>query len=884
MMQQYARIKSHHRDAVLFFRLGDFYEMFKQDAVEVSRLLGLTLTQRNGTPMCGIPYHASRGYIARLIKAGKKIAICEQVRLPEGGKGLAEREVIEVITPGTVTEEDYLEAGAANYLLAIAAARDTVSIGYIDLATGRLCLTDCPIERIEEYVRREVARLQPREVLLQESLLERLPYGEELFEGGLVNRYPDWAFDLEASERDLCEMLGVVNLKGFDIEPGSPVLASVGVLLEYARDNLKSSLPQLRDVVWYRDNEYVVLDETTQRNLELTRNMLDRSSSHTLWSVVSDTCTAMGARRLRTWLLYPLLDRDAITARHDAVERLYHNQLLLQRVREQLSSVLDLERLAARVAVERAHAKDLVAIRNTLAAALQLDRVLVETLGEEDAVFAEQHREHAGAIRERLQLALLDEPSILLTEGNMIRDGWSSELDELRELRDNSKAVLDRYLLEERERTGINGLRLRHNRVLGYYFELTKSNLGAIPEHFIRRQSLANAERFTTERLGELEDALNSAAERIVELERSLFLALRGELAEQLTVLYALADALAHRDCVQSLAFTATRRGYTRPQLNEGTELKITNGRHPVVEAYLPAGEFVPNDLTLGVDGKSFALITGPNMAGKSTFLRQTALIVLLAQAGSFVPAEEAEIGLVDRIFCRVGAADNLARGESTFLVEMNETANILRNAGAQSLVIMDEVGRGTSTRDGLAIAWAVSEFLADRTRSRTLFATHFHELTELQEDGVFNLSLAVAEQNGEVVFLKRVRPGPSSQSYGVQVARIAGLPNEVLQRAYDLMQDGLLGDSAAGIRSALEPAQRPGASSGSGRPGRSGGPDSSSSNETSAGRRSQSELFDTGDMLMSELENLKLEAMTPLDALNLLAKWQKRIAPGRRD
>ncbi len=875
MMQQYARIKTRYRDAVLFFRLGDFYEMFKQDAVEVSRLLGLTLTQRNGVPMCGIPYHASRGYIGRLIAAGKKVAICEQVRLPEGGKGLADREVIEVITPGTVTEEDYLEAGANNYLFAIAASRETVSIGYIDLATGRLCLTDCAINRIQEYVRREVARLQPREILLQESLLERLPHSDELFDGCLVNRYPDWAFDVAASERDLCDTLGIVNLKAFDIDSGAPVLASVGVLLEYLRENIKSALPQLREVIWYRDAEYVVLDEPTQRNLELVRNLLDRSGAYTLWSVVKDTCTAIGARRLRSWLLYPLKQVDAIAARHDAVERMYHNQLLLQRVREHLSAVLDLERLAARVAVERAHAKDLVAIRNTLAAALHLDNVLVETLGERDAVLGSTARSRAAAIRERLGQALLDEPSVLLTEGNMIRPGWSAELDELRELRDNSRTVLERYLEEERARTGISNLRLRHNRVLGYYFELTRSNLAAVPDYFIRRQSLSNAERFTTQRLGELEEALNSAADRIVELERRLFVGLREELLGELGLLYDLADALAYRDCIQSFAFTATRRGYTRPAVEESKELVIRNGRHPVVEAHLPAGSFVANDLTLGAGDKTFALITGPNMAGKSTFLRQTALIVLLAQAGSFVPAEEARVGIVDRIFCRVGAADNLARGESTFLVEMNETANILRNTTAESLVIMDEVGRGTSTRDGLAIAWAVSEYLARHARPRTLFATHFHELTELAEESIFNLSLAVSEQDGEVVFLKLVRAGPSNQSYGVQVARIAGLPEEVLARAEELMNELVLREQAEAQGSA-------GALSGAA--GDRGAADEKMPAEQgrSAARRTaanlQAELFDPGEMVTAELSKLDIEHLTPIEALNLLSRWQQQL------
>jgi len=859
MMRQYQRIKQAHRDAVLFFRLGDFYEMFKSDAEEVSRLLGLTLTQRNGVPMCGIPYHASHTYVSRLLKAGKKIAICEQVKMPENGKGIAERDVVEIITPGTVTEEDYLEAGKNNYLVAIGAAGEEISLSYVDISTGELLATSFSREFASDALRRELARIRPREVLVQESLLEEeqaVAAAVREAEDIVVNRFPDWSFDLEASRDRLLSLLGVANLKGFGIAEEDPALYSIGVLLEYVEDTAKSVLPHIRDIRVHRENAFLVLDESTQRNLEIVANMQDGSRRYTLLSILEHTRTAMGSRLLRRWLLAPLLEIEEIAARQERVAALYHNQMLLGAVRETLGRILDVERLTARVAMDRAHAKDLVALRTSLQYAFEVERQLPDWFdGERTVCGSREQHEAAAALVTLLGRALLDAPSVLLTEGNMIRLGYSAELDELTDLKKNSRQVLDGYLEEEKARTGISTLRIRYNKIIGHFFEVTKSHLDKVPSHFIRRQSLVNAERYTTEKLSELEARLSSASEQIVDLEKSLFLQLREEVKRHVAALLETSKALSRVDVLQSFAWAATRYGYGRPTVTRSGGISIELGRHPVVEAHLPSGSFVPNGLTVEQSGKRFALITGPNMAGKSTFLRQTALIVLMAQVGSFVPAQSAEIGIVDRIFCRVGASDNLARGESTFLVEMNETSNILRNSSEQSLIIMDEVGRGTGTNDGLAIAWAVSEHLLNATRARTLFATHYHELTGIEHPALFNLSMSVAEDRGGIVFLKKVRSGPSNNSYGIHVARLAGLPDTVLQRAGEILQQIEAG-SAGGFQGQTEQEVRTAAPQGG--------------------------LFSESEMVEKEILSLDVAATAPLEALNRIARWQAALAGNR--
>ena len=853
MMAQYRSIKERFADAILFFRLGDFYEMFDRDAVEASSLLDLTLTQRAGVPMCGVPYHAAATYISRLLSAGRKVAICEQTAVP--GKSLMSRDVQEVITPGTVLDDGLLLRASNNYLMAIARAGDAMSLAYADISTGELAATSFPFDSREQILKRELHRLEPREVITQESLLVEDPILRDLLgerEGLLVNRLPDWSFDAEACRKRLERQLHVANLKGYGLGQSSPEVLSAGVLLEYLGDTAKRGLDHMGTLRVYADRTFVELDEASQRNLELVANLQDGSRKFSLLSVLDQTRTSPGARRLRRWILTPLKDLAAIQSRLAAVESLYHDQVLLSRLRGTLGSVLDLERLTARVAMEKAHAKDLLAISSSLEAVLDIGSLLLSAGQDSLAgpLLARQTgmRELAGLVTS----AICDEPAITLNEGGLIRAGFDQELDRLHALKDNAREILDKYLEEERAKTGIGSLKLRFNRIIGYSFEVTKSNLAHVPSHFIRRQSLVGGERYTTDRLADLESEINDASERAVEIERTLFIRVRSQVKEAVSWLLELSEAVSDLDVFQSLAFAATVHGYVKPAVSSDDELAIRDGRHPVVEANLPGGGFVPNSLHLSSAGKSCVILTGPNMAGKSTFLRQVALITLMAQMGSFVPAAEARVGLVDSIFCRVGASDNLARGESTFLVEMNETAHILRAATRKSLLIMDEIGRGTSTSDGLAIARAVCLYILERIGARTLFATHFHELTDLAHPAVVNLSMDVRDQGGEIVFLKRVREGPSSNSYGIHVARLAGLPAEVLEQA-----EALLGQPPGDV-AGPRPAKR--------------------TEPAPAGRGSQGQLFSAEEMVIREIRGLILDSTTPLEAMNRISKWKKEL------
>jgi DNA mismatch repair protein MutS len=790
-----------------------------------------------------------------LLRAGKKIAVCEQVELPQGGKGIAERRVVEVITPGTVVDEDLLDRTRNNYLTAVGRIHNTVSFSGLDLSTGEFLATAFPWESRREYLQRELARLRPSELLIQESLVEQdavtasvVAEHDEL----VVNRYPDWSYDLRLSRDRLLRQFQVSNLKGFGIADDEPAIFACGVLLDYVSQTAKSLMPHIRGIRLYGDEEFAWMDESTQRNLEILQSLQEGGKRYSLLEVMDDTKTAMGARALRGWLLAPLRSDRDIARRLDAVERLYRDQRLLSSLRGELSRMLDVERLTARVAMERAHGKDLSALRICLSQVLEVEGLLEEWEGrrwfwtDDESV-----HQRVVSLEELLRRSVAEDPPVVLTEGKLIRSGYSEDLDALHRLRDDSRSILERYLEEEKARSGIASLKIRYNKIIGYYLEVTKANLHLVPEHFVRRQSLVGSERFTTDRLVELETELNSAYERIVELEKDLFLEVRSRAKERVEDILTIAREVAHLDCIQSFAQVATVRGYTRPATNGDGVFRIVEGRHPVVEAHLAAGDFVPNSLDLGADDGSFALITGPNMAGKSTYLRQVALICLLAQVGSYVPAASANVGIADRIFCRVGAQDNLARGESTFLVEMNETANILRSATPASLVIMDEVGRGTGTNDGLAIAWAVSEFLLRSVRARTLFATHYHELTELELPGIRNLSMAVREHGREIVFLKRVQEGPSSNSYGIHVAKLAGLPEDVVERAEEVLRHILAARSNTELSAPPEP-----------------GP-----------RREQSELWSPSEMVEQEIRSLNLENVTPLEALNRIARWQQELA-----
>ncbi|AEF81136.1 DNA mismatch repair protein MutS [Leadbettera azotonutricia] len=860
MLDQYRRIKRDHQGEVLFFRLGDFYEMFQEDAVEVSSLLNLTLTSRTGQPMCGVPYHAARSYIARLMRLGKKVAICEQISEP--GNGLIERQVVEIITPGTTIDEDYLDRGSSNYLACLALSKESLSFAYIDLSIGDFYATSFPSENAAELLRGELERLDVKEMIIQESLLEEYkPIKDAIDErtGLVLNRWADWLFDKERSRERLNKQFGSASLKGFGLGENAPEIISAGALLDYLDDTAKTLIPHVRAIAVYDDSEFVGIDEATQRNLELIRNLQDGENHFTLLEVMDHTRTAMGRRLLKGRILHPLRDAAKINARLGMVEKLYHNQEKLGCFRDMLAKTPDLERLCSRIAMDKAHGKDMAAVKNALNSfglIYQESRVFdFQFESPEAALLAGEKNSQAlvllGELKKLLEKGLAEDPSILLTEGKLIQEGFDPELDRLRELRDNGRKTLETYLEEEKGLTGIASLKIRYNRLIGYYFEVNKNHLSKVPGHFIRRQGMATGERYTTNRLGELESEINGASDKIIELEKKLFLEIREQAKSCLESLGSAGRYIAELDAAQSLARASTIHGWARPIVDNENRLRIIEGRHPVVEAHLPRGEFIPNDVILDEAGIAFALITGPNMAGKSTYLRQAALTVIMAQAGSFVPAEEAIIGMCDRIYCRVGASDSLARGESTFLVEMNETAYILHTATEKSLVIMDEIGRGTGTNDGLSIAWAVCEDLLDRIKCRTLFATHYHELSQISHPRMSNRSMEVSDNNGEIVFLRKLKEGSTSNSYGLHAARLAGLPETVLERAGEILETL---EAANPIKAQIPPHEKK---------------ESKVPSEREA-------------KFLSKLAKLDPDSLTPLEALNLIHEWKKSVSvPG---
>lgn len=854
VMQQYMNIKKEYRNEVVFFRLGDFYEMFMDDAVEVSRLLNLTLTHRGDHPMCGIPFHAAKVYIARLLRLGKKIVICEQVGDPKA-KGLTERKVVEVITPGTAVESEYLDGNVNSFLAAMSVSRGMAGFSYIDVTTSAFFATSWQASKMGENFPKELGRCSPREILLPNSLKNSEAVQAAILENPemSVSWYPDWDFSVEGGFRKLCEKFNTQNLKSFSLEEDSPELAPAGFLLDYLEKTTNSSTPHVSSIKVYHDYNYLIIDGSSRRNLEVVHNLRDSSSNFTLLECVDYARTAMGSRMIRQWLLFPLTKKEEIEARLDHVSLFVENRSLNSTVRERLEKVLDIERLAGRIAMDRAHPKDLQALRSSLEAWLS---VRDELSGFD---FARMDEQTAVYIIDLVQTSILDDPSTSLTEGRIIREGWSEELDHWRNVRDNFDRVLLDYEEEERRNTGIPNLKIRYTNAFGYFIEISRGKLSSVPEHFIMRRALVNGDRYTSPRLQELERELTESGTKILQLERDLFVEIRARLHDAVPYLMQTASEIACTDASSAFAHAAAMHGWTRPGIVCENILEIEGGRHPVVELHLPKGEFVPNDIKLGSfhdESKTFALITGPNMAGKSTFLRQNALITLLAQSGSFVPAKKAVVGIADRIFCRVGASDNLAKGESTFLVEMTETANILRSAGKSSLVIMDEVGRGTSTEDGLSIAWAVSEHLLDRVGCRTLFATHYHELTRIQNDALKLLCMDVLEENGRVTFMRRVKPGASGNSYGIHVASLAGVPHEVIVRAKQILSH---------IQSVAE-----------NKPVLSELPEAVVEKND---RVNAPGLFSDEEIIFDEILSADPDNMTPLSALQAIQRWKKALS-----
>ncbi len=794
MMQQYQRLRgSVPADVLLLFRLGDFYELFFEDAKEAAALLNVALTKRNGVPMCGVPYHAAQTYIAKLIKAGKRVAICDQTSEPRPGR-IVTRDITQIISAGTVSDPDLLEAKRANYLGAIYQHEAAFGFAYADLTTGEFRLTQTA-ER--SALMDELARVQPSELLVSEEQRER--FGE--IEHALA--HDSYAFLPEQAAFTLCEHFRTKSLDGFGCGEMPAAVGAAGALVHYLKHHLRRPIDHLSGLRCEAAGEYVLLDAATQANLGLAETRGARDA--TLLGALDRTSTPMGGRKLRDWILQPLRNLHELQRRQQLIADLLEQPDLLAQLRASLKSIRDIERAAGRLSQASGNGRDLVALKLSLRQIPELKLELQTFL--DRLAFGKNHVSENGspellaqrlqneirempAVAAKLERALADDAPMALKEGGIFRDGFDAQLDEMRRASGEGKSWIN--ALQEREiaATGIKSLKVRFNSVFGYFIEITKSNLASAPAHYTRKQTTVGGERFITPELKEMEAKILGADERARNLEYQLFVKLRNEVLSELGPLQRTAEAIATLDVLCSLAETARLYNYARPQLNESRRLVIRDGRHPVLDQNLAEEKFVPNDTELDGEKLRLAIITGPNMAGKSTYIRQVALIVLMAQIGSFVPAASAEIGLVDRIFTRAGASDDLARGQSTFMVEMNETANIVNNATERSLVILDEIGRGTSTFDGLSIAWSVAEYLHDTIKARTLFATHYHELTKLatQRAGVVNFNVAVREWNEQIIFLRKIIPGGADRSYGIQVARLAGLPRDILERAKNIL------------------------------------------------------------------------------------------------
>jgi len=827
LMNQYNAIKAQYPEAILLFRIGDFYEMFGDDAVKGARILKLTLTRKHvgkdrTVPLAGVPHHAVQSYMAKLIQAGCKVAICDQLEDPKFAKGIVKRDVTRVITPGTVLESTLLDEKSNSFLMAInlqnpsKQAAIKLGIALIDLSTGEFLLTEFTDTKRFRRLETELQRLQPREILIPNDVgLEGKPLQEILpiADTVAVNPYNGMNFDPDIAYRGLIEQMGTSSLQGFGCEEMKTAIGAAGAVLAYLRETQKNSLDHIKSLRTYTLEDYMVLDPATLQNLEIFRSNRDGSQEGSLLSEIDQTLTGMGGRKLKSWLSQPLMNLRELNHRHDAIECFLKRYRFRESLRLLLDRVYDLERLLARIGCQVGNARDMIALEKTLELLPEIKQLVQENDLHPEAENSDNNENWAGTLaplpesllgelqgrihdlselQALIKKALVEDPPLTIKEGGLIRDGYNPELDELRKISRGGKQWIMELESKERERTGIKSLKIRFNNVFGYYIEITNSNLSMVPEDYQRKQTLTNAERFITPELKDWETKILGAEERMMDLEYQLFCDLREKVSDKTTPIQESADAIGQLDALSSLAETAAQNDYCRPEMAEEPVLEIKDGRHPVIEHVLPPGKFVPNDLNVDTGDNRLLLITGPNMAGKSTFIRQAALIVLMAQAGSYVPAHKAKIGLADRIFTRVGASDNLLRGESTFMVEMNETANILNNATNRSLLVLDEIGRGTSTFDGLSIAWAVAEHIHDKIGARTLFATHYHELTQLTQSlsGLKNFNVAVREWNDQVVFLHKIIEGACDKSYGIAVGRLAGLPEPVIIRAREVLTD----------------------------------------------------------------------------------------------
>lgn len=869
MMRQYLDIKEKHQDSILFFRLGDFYEMFFDDAVEASKILEITLTTRNKNdenpvPLCGIPHHSASGYIAKLIESGKKVAICDQVEDPKTAKGVVKREVTRVVTPGLVVDESNLKSRESNYLAAIAKEGEKWGLSYLDLSTGDFRVTELDGSENAQGVslNDELLKIDAKEIIVSEVGKEDSLLQETLTLLGASTSWMDaFYFNFEDCRDAILEQFRLNSLDGIGCVDMSAGICAAGAILAYLKETQGGSAGHIDRLKPYSTSSYLLIDSATHRNLELTSTMMDDKKKGSLFHTLDITETAMGGRKLKEWINYPLQDINEINGRLDAISDLKELASIRNELKEALSGVYDLERLNGRVSVGRANPRDLTALGASISKLPALKAIL------EEIPAALVHEllskiDTMPGLKELIEKAIVEEPPVSLKDGGIIREGFNAELDELRSISKEGKGYLARLEAKEKERTGISSLKIRYNKVFGYYLEITKTNLHLVPEDYIRKQTLSNAERFITPELKEYETKILGADEKIVAMEHDLFVAAREEAAGYSARLRDTSEALAVIDALLSLAHAADRYDYCRPVVNDSQKLSIVDGRHPVVEMLNPDEAFVPNDTLMDCKEDQLIIITGPNMAGKSTYIRQVALLTLMAHMGSFIPAGSAEIGLVDRIFTRVGASDNLARGQSTFMVEMNESANILNNATRRSLIILDEIGRGTSTFDGVSIAWAVAEYIHDSPRlgARTLFATHYHELTELSltMKRVKNYNVAVREWNDRIIFLRKIVEGGASRSYGIEVARLAGLPSEVIKRSLEILgnlESGEL-DEAGMPKIALPKKQKKSAAH--------------------LENRQMNLFIHPADHLLEEIRKMDISNMTPLDALNRLSRLKE--------
>ncbi len=877
MMQQYLEIKESYKDCILFFRLGDFYEMFFDDAKLVSRELELTLTGKNcgleeRAPMCGVPFHAVDTYLARLVEKGYKVAICEQVEDPAAAKGIVKREVIKIVTPGTVTSQSMLRETENSYLASVYISKEGMAISYCDISTGELYTTEsCSRLNLVEDVLNELVKIDPKEIIINESYEEFMDAADlNAVTGAYISPYPDTYYSEKAAEDAIKAQFSCISLTAIGLADRNLSILSLGALLAYLLETQKQNLSQITGCSFYELGKHMSLDKATLRNLEITETLYEKKIQGSLLGVLDKTGTAMGSRKMKQWLREPLNNAAEINMRLDAVEELYDNPIVCNNIREALKQVYDFERLAGRVASGNANGKDLIALRNSIFVLPEIRDSLADT-GSALLVELEGQIHDLWHLYALIEKAIVDDPPFTIKDGGLIKAGYSRELDDIKFSISDGKQWIANLESKERERTGIKTLKVGFNKVFGYYIDVTKMNAHLVPDDYIRKQTLVNNERYITPELKEMENLVLNAETKINQLEYEIFLSIRAEIQKYIREIQETSQAIAQLDVLCSFANVSSKLGYVKPVIDESYELQIERGRHPVIEQMTENGMFVSNDTYLNNTDTSMLIITGPNMAGKSTYMRQTALIVLMAQSGCFVPCDYARIGVCDRIFTRIGASDNLSQGQSTFFVEMSELAYILNCSGDRSLIILDEIGRGTSTYDGLSIAWAAVDYLCNEKKHvRTLFATHYHELTVLENqiEGVKNLNVDVSEENGNIVFLHKIIPGSASRSYGIHVAKLAGVPKELLTNAESKLLK--LENGSADIQSTIEMTDEPESGSKS--------KNAAASKASDDGSEQLSFFMPGPNPVADRLKELDLMEVTPSQAIRILEELKEMI------